>query len=181
MAHSGPERFSKKINSSEVWYIFLKTKLYDNSKKCFLKIFALHPSPLDTCIFWKKHPREKCQKVDPNYFSILDGVYFLYFFPKTTFSASKLQFLFKKSTFVGFRGEIEVWDTYSGFCKKVKKVDPPKLVILGGVLLSSLLAKNPSKCLKTAILPQKTTKVDFLKRNCNLEAFRVFFGKKWRK
>jgi len=43
------------------------------------------------------------------------------------------------------------------------------------------LAKNPSKCLKTAILPLKPTKVDFLKRNCNLEAFRVVFGKKVKK
>ena len=30
-------------------------------QKVFLKIFALHPRPLDTCIFWKNHPREKCQ------------------------------------------------------------------------------------------------------------------------
>ena len=62
--------------------------------------------------------------------------------------------------------------------KKVKKLDPPKIGHFRGGLLSSLLAKNPSKCLKTAILPLKPTKVDFLKRNCNLEAFRVFFGKK---
>ena len=53
LTHSGPERVYKKINSSEVWCIFLKTKLYDNSKKFFLKIFAVHPRPLDTCIFWK--------------------------------------------------------------------------------------------------------------------------------
>ena len=69
-SHSGPELFSKKINSSEVLCIFLKTKLYDNSKKCFLKIFAVHPSPLENCIFWKKHLREKSLKVDPHYFSI---------------------------------------------------------------------------------------------------------------
>ena len=35
--HSVPEQVYKKINSSEVWCIFLKTKLYDNSKKCSLK------------------------------------------------------------------------------------------------------------------------------------------------
>ena len=66
------------------------TILNDNSKKCFLKIFALHPSPLDTCMFWKKHSREKWQKVDPHYFSILEGVYFLHFFLKITPSASNL-------------------------------------------------------------------------------------------
>ena len=49
--HSVPKWVYKKINSSEVWCIFLKTKLYDNSKKSFLKIFRWHPSPLDTCIF----------------------------------------------------------------------------------------------------------------------------------
>ena len=45
-------------------------------------------SPLQNAIFWKKHPREKCQKVDPHYFSILMGVCFLPFFQKTTLSAS---------------------------------------------------------------------------------------------
>ena len=59
---------SKKRNSSEVWCVFLKTKLYDNFKKCFLINFRLHPSPLDTPIFWKKHPKEKWQKVDLHYF-----------------------------------------------------------------------------------------------------------------
>ena len=108
---SVPERVYKKINSSEVWCIFLKTKLYDNSKKCFLKIFALHPSPLDTCIFRKKHPREKCQKVDPHYFSILEGVYFLPFFSKkhsktdkrwkSPFSAVLSRFLARKIAFWG--------------------------------------------------------------------------------
>ena len=125
--HSVPERVSKKINSSEVWYIFLATKLYDNSKKCFLKIFALHPSPLDTCIFWKKHPREKCQKVDPNYFSILDGVYFLHFFPKTTLNASKWQFLYKISTFSpfwSFRGKITVLRHLEGFLEKSEESRP---------------------------------------------------------
>ena len=52
-------------------------------------------SPLQNAIFWKKHPREKCQKVDPHYFSILMGVCFLPFFQKTTLSASNCNFLLK--------------------------------------------------------------------------------------
>ena len=54
-------------------------------------MFGWEKSPLRYHIFWKKHPRAKCQKVDPLYFSILMGVYFLHFFPKTTLSISKWQ------------------------------------------------------------------------------------------
>ena len=57
----------------------------------FQKLFFENPRiralPPDHHIFWKKHPRKKCQKVDPHYFSILEGVYFLHF----SLSVSKLQ------------------------------------------------------------------------------------------
>ena len=52
-------------------------------------------SPLQNAIFWLEHPREKCQKVDPHYFSILRGVCFLPFFHKTTLSVSNCNFLLK--------------------------------------------------------------------------------------
>ena len=86
----------------------LKTKLYDKSKKCALKIFALHPSPLDTCLFWKKHPREKWQKVDHHYFSILEGVYF-WFLPLNFIQKLRKvdSFIFLQSAFLkrfGFQG-----------------------------------------------------------------------------
>ena len=65
-----------------------------------------------------------------------------------------------------------------GFWKKLKKVDPH--YFFRGGLLSSLVFQNHSKCLKTAILPLKPTKVDFL-RNFNFEALKVVFGKKVKK
>ena len=64
--HSYPKWEYKIKIISKVWYIFLKSKLYDNSKKYFSKILGLNPSPIDHHIFWKKHPRKKCQKVDPH-------------------------------------------------------------------------------------------------------------------
>ena len=42
--HSVPEWFSKKINGSEVWYIFLKIKLYDNSSDVPRIILKAHVS-----------------------------------------------------------------------------------------------------------------------------------------
>ena len=45
VGHSVPERVSKKINSSEVWCIFLKTKLYDYSKKSFFEDFCITSKP----------------------------------------------------------------------------------------------------------------------------------------
>ena len=45
---------------------------------------------------WTKHPREKCQKIDPHYFSILEGVYFLTFFSRMLRSARK-RHRFRKS------------------------------------------------------------------------------------
>ena len=68
--HSYPKWEFEIKNVSEVWCIFLKSKLYDSSKKHFLKILGLAQSPLDPHIFCKKHPRKICQKVDLHYFSI---------------------------------------------------------------------------------------------------------------
>ena len=50
-SHSYPKWEYKIKNVSEVCYIFLKSKLYDNSKKYFLKIFGLGPSPLTPISF----------------------------------------------------------------------------------------------------------------------------------
>ena len=63
---------------------------------------GLGPSPLDHHIFGKKHPREKCQKVDPS-------------------SASKLQFSLKKMESITFCQEIAVLRPASGFLKKIEK------------------------------------------------------------
>ena len=58
----------------------------------FQKLFFENPRiralPPDHHIFWKKPPREKSQKVDPHYFSILEGVFFT--FSSSPLSASKL-------------------------------------------------------------------------------------------
>ena len=54
-------------------------------------------------------------KVDPHYISILEGVYFLHFFQKTTLSASKWQFFEK---IVDFRGNIAVLRHLQGFLEK---------------------------------------------------------------
>ena len=49
--HSYPKWEYKIKNVSEVCYIFLKSKLYDDSKKYFSKIFGLGPSPLTPVSF----------------------------------------------------------------------------------------------------------------------------------
>ena len=59
-------------------------------KMLFWKILGLGLSELALQSSLKKHLREKLKKVDPHYFSILEGVYFLHFFPKIPLSASKL-------------------------------------------------------------------------------------------
>ena len=41
-------------------------------QKLFFENLRIRALPPDHCIFWKKHPRKKCQKVDPHYFSILE-------------------------------------------------------------------------------------------------------------
>ena len=61
------------------------------------------------------------------------------------------------------------------FWEKVKKVDPPKIGHFRGGLLSSLLAKNPSKWLYYEnFFTLVTSKMHF-------EPLRGFFGQKWRK
>ena len=56
----------------EVCCIFLKSKVYDNSKKYFSKILGLGLSPLEHHIFLKKHPREKCRP--PLFFNFNGGL-----------------------------------------------------------------------------------------------------------
>ena len=84
------------------------------TKKCFQKFWYLvqHPSPLDNHIFCKKHPRKKCQKVDPHYFTILEGDYFLHFFssfkgPQNQDLAQNCNFLTKYYV-LNFRGKLAV-------------------------------------------------------------------------
>ena len=48
--HSYP-KWEYKKNVSEVWYIYLKSKLYDNSKNYFSKIVGLGPCPLTNISF----------------------------------------------------------------------------------------------------------------------------------
>ena len=75
------------------------------NQNVFFEILGLDPIPLEHHIFWKKHPREKCQRVDSPLFFSFRGGHFLQFYP----SASKLQFFDKMSTFSlywGFRGKI---------------------------------------------------------------------------
>ena len=78
------------------------------------------------------------------------GVYFLHFFPKTTLNASKLQFLFKKSTFVGFRGKIAVLRHLDGILAKSEESRPPlKWAILGGSTFFTFFQKPllvPQNC-----------------------------------
>ena len=114
-------------------------------KKCFHKIYYFSKTfldlkfflefgplgPLKKPIFWIKHFREKLQKVNPHYFSILRGVCFLHFFRKTAPSASNSNFLqifceiLKKMKTITFYEKMEVWGTWSRFSEKVKKADPP--------------------------------------------------------
>ena len=56
--HSYPKWEYKIKNVSEVWYIFLKSKLYDNSKNYFSKIFGLAPYQL-TIISFERSILEK--------------------------------------------------------------------------------------------------------------------------
>ena len=99
------------------------------------------------------------------------------FFPKTTLSASKWQFLEK---IVGFRGNIAVLRHLQGFLEKSEESRPPlKWPILGG-LLSDIFFKKPLQ------VPQNGKRIQLVsgelitkfKRNCHFEAFRVVFGKK---
>ena len=79
------------------------------------------------------------------------GIYFLPFFPKTTLSASKWQFLEKISTFVGFRGKIAVLRHLEDFLGKMEESRPPLKLKYNGGLLSAIFSKNHSKCLKLTL------------------------------
>ena len=82
------------------YYEMIKIKIFDRA----LSELALQSS-------LKKHLREKLKKVDPHYFSILEGVYFLHFCPKIALSSSNCIFYLKMSIFspfVGFSEKIAV-------------------------------------------------------------------------
>ena len=66
-------------------------------KMLFWKILGLGLSELALQSSLIKHLREKLKKVDPHYFSILEGVYFLYFCPKIALSPSNCIFYPKMS------------------------------------------------------------------------------------
>ena len=102
--HSVPEQVYKKINSSEVWCIFLKTKLYD--KSVIWKFFDYIQAPL-TPLSFERSILEKNSRKYTHYFSILEGVCFLHFFPKIPLKASKWQFL-KKYKLSALFGDLEV-------------------------------------------------------------------------
>ena len=74
------------------------------------------------------------------------GVYFLNFFPKTTLSASKWQFILKISTpspLMGFRGKIAVLRHLEDFLGKMEESRPPlKLKNNKGLLSSIFLIKD---------------------------------------
>ena len=74
------------------------------------------------------------------------GVYFLPFFPKTTLSASKWQFLEKISTFVGFRGKIAVLRHLEDFLGKMEKSRLPLKLKNKRSLLSSIFLIKDLLC-----------------------------------
>ena len=83
------------------------------------------------------------RKQTPPKMANFGGVYFLPFFPKTTLSASKWQFLEKISTFVGFRGKIAVLRHLEDFLGKMEESRPPlKLKNNKGLLSSIFLIKD---------------------------------------
>ena len=108
-------------------------------QKLFFENLWISPLPADHHIFWKKHPRKKCQKVDPHYFSILRGVCFLSFFLSFHSKCLQMQFSLKKpflALFCGFRG-------------KLQKVNPHYFSILRGVCFLHFFRKtavSASKC-----------------------------------
>ena len=78
------------------YYEMIKIKIFDRA----LSELALQSS-------LKKHLREKLKKVDPHYFSILEGVYFLPFFSKNHSKCLKMAIyglkvdIFKENSILG--------------------------------------------------------------------------------
>ena len=75
-------------------------------KMLFSKILGLALFELALQSSLKKHVREKVKKVDPHYFSILEGVYFLHFCPKIALSASNCIF-YQKCQFLALLWVLE--------------------------------------------------------------------------
>ena len=136
----GGSNFEK---SSRVWYIFLKAIFCPEKENENLKIFGWEKSPLEYHIFWQKHPRKKWKKVDPHYFSILEGVYFLHFCPKITLRPSKLQFYpLKPSKWleVDIFQQIAVLRVLEGFLDKSEESRPRLKLKNNGGLLSAIFS-----------------------------------------
>ena len=115
------------------YYEMIKIKIFDRA----LSELALQSS-------LKKHLREKLKKEDPHYFSILEGVYFLHFFPKTPLNALKWQFL-KKYQLLALFGVLEVKMQFlavlrhlEGFLEKSEESRPPLKLKNNGGLLSAI-------------------------------------------
>ena len=123
--------------------IFLKAIFCPEKEKIILKMFGWEKSPLEYHIFWKKHPRKKWQKVDPHYFSILEGVYFLHFCPKNPLRPSKLQFYpLKPSKWleVDIFQQIAVLRHLEWFLEKIEESRPPLKLKNNGGLLSAIFS-----------------------------------------
>ena len=139
MLYKGGSNFEK---SSRVWYIFSEAIFCPEKENENLKIFGWEKSPLEYHIFWKKHPRKKWQKIDPHYFSI----YFLQFFPKTTLSALKLQFV-EKYLLLTILGVLELKITVLG--------------LLEGLLEKVMMHLSKDMVLKGAFSSQKISNLCF--------------------
>ena len=134
----GGSNFEK---SSRVWYIFSEAIFCPEKENKNLKMFGWEKSPLEYHIFWRKHPRKKWQKVDPHYFSILEGVYFLHFCPKNPLRPSKLQFYpLKPSKWleVDIFQQIAVLRHLEWFLEKIEESRPPLKLKNNGGLLSNI-------------------------------------------
>ena len=76
-----------------------------------IKIFDRALSELALQSSLKKHLREKLKKVDPHYFSILKGVYFLHFFSKNPSKCLKTAILPKKNPKYQLEVKLQFWGT----------------------------------------------------------------------
>ena len=96
-------------------YIFLKSKLYDNSKKYFSKIFGLGPSPLTPVSF------EIAESRPPLFFNFRGGLLSSLLPSKCLKTAISVGF----RPFGGFRGKIAVLRHLEGFFEKSEESRPP--------------------------------------------------------
>ena len=105
--HSYPKWEYKIKNVSEVRYIFLESKLYDNSKNYFLKILGLAPCPLTPYLLKEASQKKMSESRPPLFFNFRGGLLSLIFSKnhskclKTVFFPLKfcLQYFVKKLQF----------------------------------------------------------------------------------